>query len=164
MSITISAWDTSLGSFSSKFWIDDITTLSQNFKIFRERFHKQIIQLKVPFTFDFHISINIDTWNTNLNLLNPYLDWWHHHGKLKIHCCLVAMYYFETVLKHLTFFLILVFWNKYCPLVPNFIMIDWKLGTIWRILYFYLMRNYTVNLLEFWRFVKDITNKIEKLA
>ena len=27
-----------------------------------------------PFTFDFHLSVNIGTWNTNLNLFDPFLD------------------------------------------------------------------------------------------
>ena len=69
LSITISAW---AHPFSSQFWLDDVTRLSQNFEILRERFHKGIIHLKVPFTFDFHLSINIGTWNTNLDLFDPF--------------------------------------------------------------------------------------------
>ena len=57
---------------------------TQNFKISRERFHRQIIHLKVPFTFDFHFSINIGTWNTNLNLFDSFLGWWRHHTELKL--------------------------------------------------------------------------------
>ena len=49
--------------------------LSQNFKILRERFYKWIFHL----SFDFHLSINIGTWNTNLDLFNPFLGWWRHH-------------------------------------------------------------------------------------
>ena len=39
---------------------------------FEKRFHKWIIHLKVPFTFDFHLSINIGTWNTNLDILTHF--------------------------------------------------------------------------------------------
>ena len=46
----------------------------------RERFYKQIFQLKVPFSFDFHLSINICTWNTNLDFFDPFLGWWPHQG------------------------------------------------------------------------------------
>ena len=70
--------------FSSQFWVDNITTLNQIFKILRERFHKRIIHLKVLFIFDFHLSINIGTWNTNLDLFVTFLDWWHHHGRSKL--------------------------------------------------------------------------------
>ena len=53
-------------------------------------------------------------------------------------------------------FVILLFWNKRSPFVSIFIMIDWKFGLIQGILilYFYLMRNYTGNLSQFWKFVK----------
>ena len=72
------------------------------------------------------------------------------------YCYLVAVYYFETVLKnfgkwhhkgvpshafHQSFykdFVVLVFWNKYCPFVTIFIMTDWKPGPICEILYFHL--------------------------
>ena len=39
--------------FSSQFCVDDVPTLSQNFKTLRERFHKWIVHLKVSFTFEF---------------------------------------------------------------------------------------------------------------
>ena len=62
-------------------------------------------------------------------------------------------------------FVILVFWNKDSPFGPISIMTDWKLGPIWGILYFYLMRNFTANLPRFWKFVKDyVKNKIQNLA
>ena len=38
-----------------------VTTLSQNFKVLRERFHKGIINLKVPFAFDSYLPINFGT-------------------------------------------------------------------------------------------------------
>ena len=37
-----------------------------------ERFHKQIVYLKLPFTFDFHFDINIGTWNTSLDPLTHF--------------------------------------------------------------------------------------------
>ena len=55
--------------------------LSQNFKIFREWFHQQIIHLKVPFTFSFHLSF---IFLTNLDLFDPFLGWWLHHGESKL--------------------------------------------------------------------------------
>ena len=55
------------------FWANfDIIALNQNFKILREWLHKQKIHHKVPFTFDFHLSISIGTWNTNLDLLTKF--------------------------------------------------------------------------------------------
>ena len=48
--ITINILDTSLGLFSNQFWFDDVTKLRQNLEILRERFHKRITHLKVPFT------------------------------------------------------------------------------------------------------------------
>ena len=74
----------SLGAISSQFWVDDVIILSQIFKILRERFHKRIIYLKVPFTFDFHLSINIGTWNTNLDLSVHILGWRRHHAESKL--------------------------------------------------------------------------------
>ena len=80
------------------------------------------------------------------------------------YCCLVAIYYFETILKNFgkwrhkgplfhtsdlgfyKIFVILVFWNKNSPLAPILIMIDWKLGPIQGILNFSLTRNHTGNL------------------
>ena len=59
--------------FLSQFWVNDVTTLSQNLKMLRERFHKWIIHLKVPFTSDFHLSINTGTWNTNMGLFHAFL-------------------------------------------------------------------------------------------
>ena len=67
----ISTLDTS--PFSSQSWIDDATRLSQNFMILRERFHKGIIHLGVPFTFDFHFSINIGSQNTNFDIFDQFL-------------------------------------------------------------------------------------------
>ena len=46
----------------------------------RKRFYKRISQLKVPFSFDFHLSSNIGTWNTNLDFFDPFLGWWPHQG------------------------------------------------------------------------------------
>ena len=40
------------GPFLSQFWVDEVTTLSQNFKVLRERFHKRIFPLRVSFIFD----------------------------------------------------------------------------------------------------------------
>ena len=62
--------------FSSQFWVDNVIMLSQKLKISRERFHKRIIHCKVLFTFDFHLSINIGTWNTNLDFFDSFLGWW----------------------------------------------------------------------------------------
>ena len=67
------------GSFFEPIMFDDVITLSQNFKIVWEPFYKQIIHLKVPSSFDFHLSINIGTRNANLNSLDPFLRWWRHH-------------------------------------------------------------------------------------
>ena len=50
----------------------------------RDRFHKWLIHLKVPFTFDFHLSINIGIWKTNLDLYDPFLGWWCHQGESKL--------------------------------------------------------------------------------
>ena len=62
-------------------------------------------------------------------------------------------------------FVTLLFWNKYSPFVSISIMIDWKLGPILGILYFYLTRNYTRKIPQLWKFVKDhITNKIQEPA
>ena len=38
-----------------------------------------MFHLKVPFTFGFHLSINIGTKNTNLELFDTFLDWWRHN-------------------------------------------------------------------------------------
>ena len=75
LSITISTWDTSSGLLTSQFCINDFTTLSQNLKILRELFYKRIIYLKLPLTFDFHLSINNGTWNINLDLFHPFWGW-----------------------------------------------------------------------------------------
>ena len=61
----------SLRLFKSQFRVDDITRLCQNFKILRKRFHKLIIHFKISYTCYFHVSINIGTRNTNLNLFDP---------------------------------------------------------------------------------------------
>ena len=66
-------------SFFEPIMFDDVIALSQNFKILREPFYKRIIHLKVPSSFDFHLFINIGTWNANLNSLNPFLRWCRHH-------------------------------------------------------------------------------------
>ena len=58
LSITISLSDTSLGPLSSQFWTDDVTTMSQNFKILIKSFSKRIIYLKETFTLDFHHSVD----------------------------------------------------------------------------------------------------------
>ena len=83
-SVIIRTRDTKLDPFSRKFCVDDVTTLSQDFKILRERFHKGIINLKVPFTFDSYLPINIGTWNTNLDLFQPFLGWWRNRRKSKL--------------------------------------------------------------------------------
>ena len=69
LSVTISPWNTSLSSFSSQFRVDDVTMLSVNFKILIEQFYKRIVHLREPATFDFNLSINISTWNTNIDFL-----------------------------------------------------------------------------------------------
>ena len=84
LSINNSTWDTSLDLFPRQFWVDDVIILSQNFKILRGWFHKWIINLKISFTFDFHLSINIGTWYTNLNFFHPFLGWWRHHEESKL--------------------------------------------------------------------------------
>ena len=56
-----------------QFWDDDVTTWHLNFKISRKKFHKRIPHLKVPFTFDFNLSITISAWNTNLDLFELFL-------------------------------------------------------------------------------------------
>ena len=70
LSVTISPWNSSLSSFSSQFRVDDVTMLS--------------VHLREPATFDFNLSINISTWNTNIDLFGLYLGWWRHHGKSKL--------------------------------------------------------------------------------
>ena len=60
-----------------------ITTLSQNFKILREPFHKQIIHLKLPFTFDFHLSINFGTRNNQFGPFRSIFGWWRPYGESK---------------------------------------------------------------------------------
>ena len=84
LSITISTWDTSLGPFSSQFSVDDVTRLSQNFKILRALFHKGITHLKS--TFHFWFSSIYQHWymNTNLDLSESFLDWWPHNRVLKL--------------------------------------------------------------------------------
>ena len=42
---------------------------------FREWFHRGIIHLKVPFTFESHLPKNISTWNGNLDLFYPFWGW-----------------------------------------------------------------------------------------
>ena len=55
-------------------------------------------------------------------------------------------------------FVISVFWNKYSPFVPIFIMAE-------GILYFYLRKNYAGYLPQSWKFFKyGATNKIQKLT
>ena len=75
----------SLGPFLSPFWVDDVTRLIQNFKISTERFRKWIIHWEIPFTFDFHLSINISAWNSGLDLYDLFLGWWRHHRELKLY-------------------------------------------------------------------------------
>ena len=65
-----------------------------------ELFHKRVIPLKVPFTFDFYLSINIVTWNINLDIFDPLLGWWRHRGKSKLQ---ILGYWFEKRLLHLKF-------------------------------------------------------------
>ena len=65
----------SFGHFSSQFWIDDVTNLCQNFKILTKWFQKRVMNLKVSFSFPYHISINIGKWNLNLDLFDPFLGW-----------------------------------------------------------------------------------------
>ena len=75
LSIYINTSDMSLGSFSSKFWVDNVTELCQSIKILRKRFHKRIIHLKVPFAFDFHFSIN------HHYMKYQYSPWWVYSSK-----------------------------------------------------------------------------------
>ena len=44
----------------------------------------RLIHLIVPFIFDFDLSINIGTENTNLDLFDPFLGWWPHHEESKL--------------------------------------------------------------------------------
>ena len=53
--------------------------LSQNVKILREQSYKWIFHQ----SFDFHLSINIGTWNSNLDFFSPFLGWWRYHGGSK---------------------------------------------------------------------------------
>ena len=69
---------------SSKFWVDDVTMLSQNFKTLTEGFHKQIIHPKVPFNFDFHFCGIISTSSTISDLFDLFLGWWSNLGKAKL--------------------------------------------------------------------------------
>ena len=48
LSNTISTWDTSLSPFSSQFWVDDVCTLSQNFKFWKNGFIKEEFTSKYP--------------------------------------------------------------------------------------------------------------------
>ena len=84
LSITISLSDTSLGPLSSQFWIDDVTTMSQNFKILIKSFSKRIIYLKETFTLDFHHSVDNSTWNTGLDLFDLFLGLRRHRGESKL--------------------------------------------------------------------------------
>ena len=74
----------SLRLFKSQFRVDDITRLCQNFKILRKRFHKLIIHFKISYTCYFHVSINIGTRNTNLNLFDPVFLLRRHPGESKV--------------------------------------------------------------------------------
>ena len=47
-------------------------------------FPKRKIYLKVVFTFDFPLSVNIGTWNTTLELFDPFLGWWCHRKESKL--------------------------------------------------------------------------------
>ena len=60
----------------TQYWDDDVTKWGLNFKILRRKFHEWIPYLKVPFTFNFHLSINIGTWNHNLDFFELFLGWW----------------------------------------------------------------------------------------
>ena len=60
----------------TQYWDDDVTRWGLNFKILRKKFHERIPYLKVPFTFNFHLSINIGTWNHNLDFFELFLGWW----------------------------------------------------------------------------------------
>ena len=73
LSFTISTWGKSYYPFSSQFWVDDVTTLIQNFEILRGWCYKRIFHLKGPFLFDFHLSTNIDTWN---NIWTILINFW----------------------------------------------------------------------------------------
>ena len=73
-----------MSPFSSQFWLDEVTKLSQSFKVLRGQFHKRVIYLKVHFTFGFQLSINIGICNSNVNLFHPFLGWWRHQGKSKL--------------------------------------------------------------------------------
>ena len=64
-------------------WVKSGPLFRIDFKVLKEQFHKRIIHLKVPINFDFHMSINIGTWNTNMDPLDPFLGWLRHHGESK---------------------------------------------------------------------------------
>ena len=60
----------SLVQFLSQFWVDNVTSLSQNFKILRSWFQKRIFHVKLPFT-ELHLSVTIGTWSTSLGPFWP---------------------------------------------------------------------------------------------
>ena len=60
-------------------WHHKVKSKLQNFETTFSQRSKGMFHLKVPFTFDFHLSINIGTWNTNLELFDTFLDWWRHN-------------------------------------------------------------------------------------
>lgn len=72
--------DSQIWVFLIHFWDDDVITWGWNFKVSRRWFHKQILHLKVHFTLGFHLSINIRTWNINLELFDTFFGWWRYYG------------------------------------------------------------------------------------
>ena len=96
---------------------DDVATRDYNFKILRKKFHKQIPHLKVPFNFNFHLSMTISIWDTSLGTFSS--QFWVDDVTTRV----------KTVMISWTFVVLLV-WNKGSSFVPNFVMIDWKLGLI----------------------------------
>ena len=136
----------------------------------RKWYLKQTPHFNVPSNIDFNLFITLYTWYTTLGPFYPIWRQWrdkrNKYSKIlknwlknwiwslknanswkcrSFYCCLVAMYYFETVLKnlgkwrlqgplfhtfHQTFyknFVIFVFWSKYSPFAPILIMIDCNL-------------------------------------
>ena len=106
-------WERSLSSFFSQFWVDEITKLSRNFKALREKFYKQIIHFKVTFTFDFHLSITIGTWNTNSDLSEPFLSWWRYKEEPKLQSFEMVVLKRNTLLQFFFYYWLLFFYQHW---------------------------------------------------
>ena len=152
LSVTITTWDISLGSFSSQLWVDDVTTMRQNLKILRERFH-----LKQSFTLDFHLSIRDSGFKNENFTINFFLQ-----------LTIIFLLPFVHEIKVWTLFdPILGQWRHHRSQICNILRKRSQKQTLhFKVpssIDFYLMRSYAGNLPQFWKFVKDgITNRIQK--